>query len=144
MHKRDVHEIALDQTQLLIKLRIDHLLRYLPCQRVGRKGARGVAEHIAGKLIQDQDKCHTAPRHLRPVGELTLSGQLIVGLETLNDLPVEVGILNKPARGVFFKIGRLIPDFAKPEGQDFFDVGHARTVPAGVQTGADPNGPPWF
>jgi len=93
--------------------------------RVGRKGVRAAAKHVARKLVEQQDQCEAFARCIDPWRESALRRLVVDGKERVADLRVEFGRLCEPARVAIVA--------AEPEGEHLSGAGvervHAAIVP---------------
>src|SRR5690606_31040600 len=126
MHERHVQE----RPRLLVERRIELLVDGAARQRygyvVGREGGRGLAEHVARELVEQDDRGESRPRIIDRIGvEVRL--QPFVEIEKALADPVVQFLA--PAEPV------LVGEFVEPEGKHLLDpsLSH-RTLPPSYST----------
>ena len=91
-----IKERLLGQLNLAIEAAFDRPSRDGERQRVGRKGARRAAKHVAWKLVEHDDKRERAFSLAFPVAELAELGRLMRDEEFLRYLMVELRVGFEP------------------------------------------------
>ena len=99
----------------------DRRLGHGPRLRIGGKGLRRIAIHVARQLIEQDDQRQRAFRRFLPAIQFAGQSLLVGGLEILPDFVIEFRILVEPALP-----GRR----RKPEIEDILRFGHRR-LPSG-------------
>src|SRR5581483_1218646 len=115
MHERHINKAALDRKELAVKADLSEVRCYRACEGISRKRTRVIAEHVARKLIAEQDKGKTGTRSILPVHERTCCGKVVIIQKIFTNDEIKVRVGGKPALVpgvvVFFVVARS----AEPE-----------------------------
>lgn len=120
MLEGQVQEDALERTQHEVAATIDGLARRAQRDGIGGKGARSTAEHVAGKLIQEDDERQTGERTLNPRPECARRGPFPEGEKAPPTREVEILRFLKPELARSTALGRI--GTAEPEIEDLLKI----------------------
>ena len=96
MHEGHVDKASARRRNGLVKPAFDSRLDDAERQVVGGEGAVGAAEHVAGKLVEDDDQGQAPVGRLPPIGQTTRRRALVFGGEAFADGRVEGVVLLEP------------------------------------------------
>src|ERR687893_2017609 len=106
VHERHVQEHPLEGGDLPIQRVLDGGPGALERRPVGCVGASVATEHVAGELVEHDDKRQAAPRIVAPAIEVACGGLLVETGESVRDPGVELGVFAEPLLAEL-AVGRL-------------------------------------
>src|SRR5713101_3748777 len=124
--KRQIEKCARDRRELAVEAYSHGILGSREGRMVARVGARIVAEHIAGKLVEYDRQREAALCRIAPAMEFTARRTIIIVEKETTDFRIEIRLSREPGLARLGEV--LFLETVKPETKDFFEALHLSYV----------------